>query len=76
MGLKSAVATAYLAVSRWKLVCEPLPPKVVIIGAPHTSNWDGVFMAVSLWKGGRPLPLLWWARSRSASAPRSPSPCA
>ncbi|XCB29180.1 hypothetical protein RQN30_07890 [Arcanobacterium hippocoleae] len=27
-----------------------LPKKCVIIGAPHTSYWDGVLMAVGLWQ--------------------------
>ncbi|WP_022867670.1 1-acyl-sn-glycerol-3-phosphate acyltransferase [Schaalia vaccimaxillae] len=58
MGLKKLVATAYLALSKWTMVSEPLPDKVIIIGAPHTSNWDGVFMAVSLWKAGREFQFL------------------
>ena len=52
MALTSAIASAYLSVSRWKLSTQPLPDKVIVIGAPHTSNWDGVFMAISLWKSG------------------------
>ena len=44
--------------SRWTLTTEPLPDKVIVIGAPHTSNWDGVFMAVSMWKSGRSFSFL------------------
>ncbi|MDC4232613.1 1-acyl-sn-glycerol-3-phosphate acyltransferase [Actinomyces sp. B33] len=58
MGFKRAIASLYLAVSRWTLVAEPLPDKVIIVGAPHTSNWDGVFMAVSLWRAGRDFQFL------------------
>ena len=41
MALSSTIAFAYLFVSRWKLSMQPLPDKVIVIGAPHTSNWDG-----------------------------------
>ena len=58
MALTRALASAYLAVSRWTLTTEPLPDKVIVIGAPHTSNWDGVFMAVSMWKSGRSFSFL------------------
>lgn len=58
MSLTRALASAYLSVSRWKLSTQPLPEKVIVIGAPHTSNWDGVFMAVAMWKIGRPFSFL------------------
>jgi len=58
MALTSAIASAYLSVSRWKLSTQPLPDKVIVIGAPHTSNWDGVFMAISMWKSGRSFSFL------------------
>ena len=35
MALTSAIASAYLSLSRWKLSTEPLPVKVIVIGAPH-----------------------------------------
>ena len=28
----------------------PLPDRCLIIGAPHTSNWDGFFMLMAMWK--------------------------
>ena len=58
MALTRVLASAYLTMSRWKLTTEPLPEKVIVIGAPHTSNWDGVFMAVSMWKSGRSFSFL------------------
>ncbi|MDO4887716.1 MAG: 1-acyl-sn-glycerol-3-phosphate acyltransferase [Actinomycetaceae bacterium] len=53
MGLKKAIATTYLRLSRWTFVSEPLPDKVVVIGAPHTSNWDGILMILAFWRTGR-----------------------
>jgi len=78
MALTSAIASAYLSVSRWKLSTQPLPDKVIVIGAPHTSNWDGVFMAISMWKSGRTFsflvkdsvvkaPLLGWSKDDVAA---------
>lgn len=58
MGLKKILADTYLKFSRWTFLSEPLPDKVIIIGAPHTSNWDGIFMAVSLWAYGRDFQFL------------------
>ena len=85
MALARALASAYLAVSRWTLTTEPLPDKVIVIGAPHTSNWDGVFMAVSMWKSGRSFsflvkdsvvkaPVLAGSSRRSARFPWSAAP--
>jgi 1-acyl-sn-glycerol-3-phosphate acyltransferase len=37
--------------SRWKLVSEPAPDRpTVLLGAPHTSNWDFVFMLAICWQ--------------------------
>ena len=49
MGLKKLVAKTYMRFSRWTCVTDPLPEKVVLIGAPHTSNWDGFFMVMAFW---------------------------
>lgn len=54
-----ALAKCYLAVSRWKFEAAPLRPgHAMIIGAPHTSNWDGIFMAIALWRVNRPFRFL------------------
>lgn len=51
MVLRRAVARAFWAVSRWRLVSEPAPDRpTVLIGAPHTSNWDFVFMLAITWR--------------------------
>ncbi|MGB4646125.1 MAG: 1-acyl-sn-glycerol-3-phosphate acyltransferase [Arcanobacterium sp.] len=53
MSLKKIVSRTFQRFSRWKVVFgEPLPDKAVIIGAPHTSNWDGIFMLIALWDAG------------------------
>ncbi len=45
------VARTFWAFSRWKLVSEPAPDRpTVLIGAPHTSNWDFVFMLAISWR--------------------------
>ncbi|RII43482.1 acyl-phosphate glycerol 3-phosphate acyltransferase [Galactobacter valiniphilus] len=46
-------ARAFWALSRWKLVSSPAPSEpTVLIGAPHTSNWDFVFMLAISWRLG------------------------
>ncbi|MGV9181869.1 1-acyl-sn-glycerol-3-phosphate acyltransferase [Arcanobacterium canis] len=47
--MKHLISTAFQAVSRWTFVHEPLPEKAIVIGAPHTSVWDGILMAVAFW---------------------------
>lgn len=40
--MKDFVARCWLALWRWKVVAPPapLPDKFVLVGAPHTTNWD------------------------------------
>jgi len=53
MHLRRLVARTFWAFSRWKLVSEPAPDRpTVLIGAPHTSNWDFVFMLAISWRLG------------------------
>ena len=41
----SAVCGAYLDLCGWKIRGDwPADPKAVIVAAPHTSNWDGIYM--------------------------------
>ncbi|WP_115726920.1 1-acyl-sn-glycerol-3-phosphate acyltransferase [Actinomyces culturomici] len=58
MRIRKFIARAYLAFSRWTFVHEPLEDATMVIGAPHTSNWDGVFMALSFWSIERPFVFL------------------
>ncbi len=51
MFARRLVARTFWAFSRWKLVSEPAPDRpTVLIGAPHTSNWDFVFMLAIAWR--------------------------
>ena len=43
----------FLAIGGWKIAGDwPADPKCVIIAAPHTSNWDGIWMiaAAAAWR--------------------------
>ena len=43
--MRLLLSRVWLALWRWKVVrAEALPPKCVMIAAPHTSNWDGVLL--------------------------------
>ena len=44
--------------SRWTPVTEPIPERGVLLGAPHTSNWDLVFMLMISWRIGKPFRFL------------------
>ncbi|PZQ88089.1 MAG: acyl-phosphate glycerol 3-phosphate acyltransferase [Leifsonia xyli] len=49
--MRRLLARLFWAASRWKLVTEPAPNRpTVLIGAPHTSNWDFVFMLAIAWR--------------------------
>ena len=51
--LRRLVSRVYWAVSRWRLVSEPAPDRpTVLVGAPHTSNWDFVLMLGIAWRLG------------------------
>ncbi|MFK5634958.1 1-acyl-sn-glycerol-3-phosphate acyltransferase [Ornithinimicrobium sp. LYQ103] len=48
MPVRRAAARAALRLARWRTVGE-VPRSGIIVGAPHTSNWDWVAMLVLLW---------------------------
>ncbi|MCT9820338.1 1-acyl-sn-glycerol-3-phosphate acyltransferase [Microbacterium sp. W1N] len=51
--IRRLLARTYWAFSRWRLVTEPAPTvPTVLIGAPHTSNWDFVLMLAIAWRLG------------------------
>ncbi|OLT50333.1 acyl-phosphate glycerol 3-phosphate acyltransferase [Corynebacterium sp. CNJ-954] len=51
--VKRLIASAYWFVSRWHLVSEPAPRRpTILLGAPHTSNWDFILMLGIAWKLG------------------------
>ncbi|QKJ19251.1 1-acyl-sn-glycerol-3-phosphate acyltransferase [Microbacterium hominis] len=54
--IRSTIARVYWACSRWTLSTEPGPTRpTVLIGAPHTSNWDFVLMLAIAWRLGIPV---------------------
>jgi 1-acyl-sn-glycerol-3-phosphate acyltransferase len=59
MSLRRTVARAYWRLSRWTLVTERVPRDRpgILIGAPHTSNWDFVLMLAIGGEGD--LPFKW-----------------
>lgn len=51
MFMRRIIARLFWAFSRWRLVTEPAPGRpTVLIGAPHTSNWDFVLMLAISWQ--------------------------
>jgi 1-acyl-sn-glycerol-3-phosphate acyltransferase len=52
--LKRSIARLFWALSRWTLVGYDSVPKrpTILIGAPHTSNWDFVLMLAIAWRLG------------------------
>lgn len=56
------LARLYWSVSRWTLTVETVPTRpTVLIGAPHTSNWDFVLMLAIAWRLG--IDVRWLGKS-------------
>ena len=49
--MRSRLARFVLWATRWTAVGE-VPRTGVLVGAPHTSNWDFVMMLLIMWRGG------------------------
>ena len=48
-GLSKAGARAVMKAAGWQIVGEvPDEPKIVLVGAPHTSNWDYIFTMLTV----------------------------
>lgn len=51
--LRRTVARLFWRLSRWTLRSEPPPREAgILVGAPHTSNWDFVLMLALAWELG------------------------
>lgn len=49
--MRRLLARIFWTFSRWKFVSEPAPTRpTLLIGAPHTSNWDFVLMLAIAWR--------------------------
>ncbi|MCM3779406.1 1-acyl-sn-glycerol-3-phosphate acyltransferase [Microbacterium hydrocarbonoxydans] len=56
------LARLYWALSRWTLIVDAVPTRpTVLIGAPHTSNWDFVLMLAIAWRLG--IDVRWLGKS-------------
>lgn len=51
MVIRRGFARAMLRLTRWKAVGD-VPRTGILVGAPHTSNWDWVATLMLLWSGG------------------------
>jgi 1-acyl-sn-glycerol-3-phosphate acyltransferase len=49
--MRSRLASLVLRLSGWTAVGE-VPRTGILVGAPHTSNWDFVMMLLVMWRGG------------------------
>ncbi len=60
--IRRLLARVYWACSRWTLRTEPAPAKpTVLLGVPHTSNWDFVLMLGIAWRLG--IPVRWLGKA-------------
>ncbi|MFV4912846.1 1-acyl-sn-glycerol-3-phosphate acyltransferase [Microbacterium lacticum] len=69
--LRRILARLYWTFSRWTLRSEPAPTRPsVLIGAPHTSNWDFVLMLAIAWRLG--IPVRWLGKASLFAGWRGP----
>lgn len=70
--LRPLIARTFWTFSRYTLKSEPLPIEgsAVLLGAPHTSNWDFVFMLAICWRHG--FSPLWLGKHTLFKAPFGP----
>ena len=60
--LRRLVSRVYWACSRWTLSTQPAPDRpTVLLGVPHTSNWDFALMLGIAWRLG--IPVRWLGKS-------------
>lgn len=70
--LRALVSRIFWSLSRWRLVTtEPAPQRpTVLIGAPHTSNWDFILMLGIAWRLG--LDIRWLGKHSLFTGWRGP----
>lgn len=69
--LRRLFSRAFWSLSRWKLTGEPASDRpTVLLGAPHTSNWDFVLMLAIAWRLG--IDVRWLGKKSLFSGWRRP----
>ncbi|UVE96355.1 1-acyl-sn-glycerol-3-phosphate acyltransferase [Dietzia sp. B32] len=69
--IRRLVSRLYWFFSRWELSTRPAPDRpTVLLGAPHTSNWDFVLMLGIAWRLG--LDIHWLGKSSLFTGWRGP----
>ncbi|THV17995.1 acyl-phosphate glycerol 3-phosphate acyltransferase [Nocardioides caeni] len=59
MRVRRTLARSLLRLTRWRLVGEVPPSGGILVGAPHTSQWDWLVMLMIAWaNGARPRVLI------------------
>lgn len=56
--LRRRISQVFWRFSRWTPVTEEIPERGVLLGVPHTSNWDLLFMLMISWRIGKPFHFL------------------
>ncbi len=72
MVIRRALARAFWATSRWRLRSQPYDTNrpTLLVGAPHTSNWDFVLMLAIAWRLG--IPVRWLGKASLFAGWRGP----
>lgn len=69
--IRRLLARLFWLCSRWRLRTEPAPTRpTVLVGAPHTSNWDFVLMLAIAWRLG--IHLRWLGKASLFAGWRGP----
>lgn len=71
MSFTRGLAGLYWRMSRWTPSLEPAPDRGVILGVPHTSNWDFVLMLATGWRMG--LSFKWLGKASLFKKPFGPA---
>lgn len=67
MSISRACANLFWRISKWRPATTPAPDQGIILGAPHTSNWDFILMLATGWKMG--LNFKWLGKSQMFPKP-------